>query len=92
MNEKLKNVAEALTNLANTILALTAVSEAQEEAKPLKIEDVRSVLAKLSSQGKTSEMKALLSQFGANTLSDVDPANYAELLIEAQKIAEAVNA
>ena len=92
MNEKLKNVAEALTNLANTILALTAVSEAQEEAKPLKIEDVRSVLAKLSSQGKTSEMKALLSQFGANTLSDVDPANYAELLTEAQKIAEAVNA
>ena len=92
MNEKLKNVAEALTNLANTILALTAVSEAQEEAKPLKIEDVRSVLAKLSSQGKTSEMKALLSQFGANKLSDVDPAKYAELLTEAQKIAEAVNA
>ncbi len=84
MNEKLKNVAEALTNLANTILALTAESEA---AKPLKIEDVRSVLAKLSSQGKTSEMKALLSQFGANKLSEVDPAKYAELLAEAQKIA-----
>lgn len=79
MNEKLKNLAKILTELAEAILALTA--------KPLKIEDVRAVLAKLSSQGKTSEMKALLSQFGANKLSEVDPAKYAELLAEAQKIA-----
>lgn len=79
MNEKLKDLAKILTELAEAILALTT--------EPLKIEDVRAVLAKLSSQGKTSEMKALLSQFGANKLSEVDPAKYAELLAEAQKIA-----
>lgn len=84
MNEKLKDLAKILTELAEAILALTTENET---AKPLKIEDVRAVLAKLSSQGKTSEMKALLSQFGANKLSEVDPAKYAELLAEAQKIA-----
>ena len=84
MNEKLKDLAKILTELSEAILALTTENET---AKPLKIEDVRAVLAKLSSQGKTSEMKALLSQFGANKLSEVDPAKYAELLAEAQKIA-----
>ena len=65
--------------------------EMVEEAKPvdLKFEDVRAVLSDISRQGKTKEMKSLLTRFGATKLSDVDPANYQVLLREAEVIRNA---
>ena len=64
--------------------------DVREEA--IKLEDVRAVLADISRAGKVAEMKALLAKFGVTKLSDVDSLEYPDLLAEAKKIAEAVNA
>ena len=55
----------------------------------ISLADVRSTLAEISREGKTAEMKALLSKYGATKLSDIGPANYAALIAEAEEIRNA---
>lgn len=50
------------------------------------LEDVRAVLAKLSQYGKTVEVKALITKYGASRLSEIKESSYAELLKEAEDI------
>lgn len=57
---------------------------APKEEKPLKLEDVRAVLADKSRKGHTAEVKALLVKHGADKLSDVAPEEYTSLLAEAE--------
>lgn len=66
----------------------TGSAETVTETTPIALEDVRAVLADLSRQGHTKEMKALLSKFGAARLSDVDPRNYAALLSAAKEVSQ----
>ncbi len=54
-----------------------------------KLEDVRAVLADISRTGKTAEMKALLTKFGATKLSDIPAERYPELLSAAEAIRDA---
>lgn len=57
------------------------------EPKPeVKLEDVRSVLAKKSRAGHTAEVRALLKKYGAAKLSEIDPANYEALMKDAEVI------
>ena len=58
-------------------------AEKQEE-KPLTLEEVRAVLAEKSRVGHTAEVKALLNKHGADKLSEIDPAEYAALLADAE--------
>lgn len=57
-----------------------------QEAQPkaITLEEVRAALAEKSRSGKTVAVKELLTKHGANRLSDVDPAEYAALLAEAE--------
>ena len=97
MNEKLLLLAEALASLEGCIRELAAVPPAEGETavpaeKPetgIKLEDVRAVLADISRKGHTKEMKALLTEFGAEKLSEVDPANYPALLQKAKEVLDA---
>lgn len=57
---------------------------APKEEKPLNLEDVRAVLADKSRKGHTAEVKALLNKHGADKLSEIDPAEYASLLADAE--------
>ena len=57
---------------------------AEPEKKPLTLEDVRAVLAEKSRAGYTAEVRSLITQYGADKLSDVDPAEYEALLAEAE--------
>lgn len=67
------------------IVAKEADAEpAPTEEKPLKLEDVRAVLADKSRKGYTAEVKALLVKHGAAKLSDVAPEEYAALLADAE--------
>ena len=60
-------------------------AEKQEpEEKPLTLEEVRGVLAEKSRAGHTEEVRALLNKHGADKLSEIDPAEYAALLAEAE--------
>ena len=61
----------------------------EKEKAGIKLEDVRAVLAEISRNGKTAEMKALLSRFGVSRLSDLDPAHYGDILTEAEVIKNA---
>ena len=56
-----------------------------EEASPT-LEDVRTVLAKLSVAGHSAAVKALIAKFGAEKLIDIVPEQYAALLKEAERI------
>ena len=56
----------------------------EPEEKPLTLEEVRAVLAEKSRAGHTAEVKELLARHGADKLSEIDPAEYAALLAEAE--------
>lgn len=52
----------------------------KEEKKVYSFEEVRAVLAAKSRDGHTDEVKAVISSFGVEKLSDIDPSKYEELL------------
>ena len=56
----------------------------EPEEKPLTLEEVRAVLAEKSRSGHTDEVRELLARHGADKLSEIDPAEYAALLAEAE--------
>ena len=85
----MKELAAELARCGNALLALSkAVSGGKPEtavpAEAISLEKVRTVLADKSRLGHTTEVKALLQKHGAVKLSEVDPAEYAALLAEAE--------
>jgi uncharacterized membrane protein len=58
--------------------------EAKPAAKAVTLEQVRAVLADKSQQGFTADVRALLEKYGAPKLGQIDPANYAALLADAE--------
>lgn len=92
-----KQLAAELARCGNALLALaealsgekpeTAVSaEPPKPAEAIPLEKVRTVLADKSRLGHTAEVKMLLQKRGAVKLSEVDPAEYAALLAEAEAL------
>ena len=99
----LKNVVDGLHSLADDIQAIADAlagdeSAAAEEAAPpapapekpqLTLEEVRAVLAEKSHDGFTKEIRELLEKYGAPRLSEIDPANYAALIKDAEVLGNA---
>lgn len=61
----------------------------KEEPKAVTLEEVRGVLAELSRAGKTAEVKAIITKHGAEKLSDIDPAEFADVLKDAEVLKNA---
>lgn len=87
----LKKAASSLCEVADRLVSLLGTGahdpEADEPtptAKPVTLEQVRAVLAEKSRNGYTADVRALLEKHGADKLSAIDPALYAELLSEAE--------
>ena len=74
--------AEKETTVSSESIILDETVEAEKEKVTL--EDVRGVLADKSRNGKTAEVKALITSFGADKLSAVNSSDYAELLKKAE--------
>jgi hypothetical protein len=74
----LNNIADELSNIFS--------GEAVSDKKEYTLEEVRSVLAKKSQSGHTAEVKALLTKYGVDKLSAVDPSKYEALLKDAEDI------
>ena len=101
VSDAVRKIGEEIVALAEMMEhgSTSAVAEAQRtpaaEEKPAeektlpRLEDVRAVLAEISRNGKTAEMKALLTKFGATKLSDIDPADYPSLLAAAKEVQDA---
>ena len=68
----------------NTAKKDTKAAKQEPEERPLALEEVRAVLAEKSRSGHTEEVRELLAKHGADKLSEIDPAEYAALLAEAE--------
>lgn len=62
---------------------------AAPEVVQVTLEQVRTVLARLSQAGHTAQVRELIQAAGANKLSEIDPAKYGWLLEQAEAIANA---
>jgi hypothetical protein len=91
----LKNLADSVWAVAQAMTdgepgealkpeAPTVKKEEKPETKAVTLEQVRAVLAAKSHDGFTAEVRALLEKHGASRLSEIDPANYAALLADAE--------
>lgn len=83
---ELKHCGETLIGIADSLTKLLLQSKnveqaiPKEEKKSLSFEEVRAVLATKSREGHTAEVKAILTEFGVEKLSDIEPSQYEELL------------
>lgn len=59
------------------------------EVVQVSLEQVRTVLARLSQAGHTAQVRELIQAAGANKLSEIDPAKYGWLLERVEAIADA---
>lgn len=69
-----------------------AKPEKKEEAKPkkekssLNLVDLRAQLAEISRSGKQKEVKALITEFGGDKLTDLDESVYEDLIAKAKEL------
>lgn len=91
---ELKKCGEILIDISETLtqmfLAADVEKPVKEESKDIvapkekkkvySFEEVRAVLAAKSRDGHTDEVKAVISSFGVEKLSNIDPSKYEELL------------
>lgn len=62
----------------------------EEDDKPTPtLEEIRALLADKSRSGHSAEVKALISKYGADKLSEVDPSKYPQMFKEAEAIGNA---
>lgn len=67
---------------------VTDAKEEEGEAPQIKIETVRSTLAKLSQAGKQAQVKKIITEIGkAKKLTEIEPSLFAEVLAAAEEIA-----
>lgn len=59
-----------------------------EEPESVPLEQVRTVLARLSQAGHTARVRGLIQAVGAAKLSEVDPSKYGQLLEQAEAITD----
>lgn len=98
LTEALNNLANSITSSQSTPSSIAAPepeqSAAQEEpveeeqvsetTTTVTLEEVRSKLAAISQSGKQSEVKELITSFGAKRLTDIPQERYPELLKAAE--------
>lgn len=90
--------AKATLAAAQSIRELLSAPEAEATGdtpppvKPITKEQVRAVLAAKTAEGYGAQVRALLRKYGATQLSAVKPADYSDLLWEAQSIGNEVGA
>ena len=91
--EELRRAAAAINEAASWLAEQFSSNELTPEptaAEPvLTLEAVRAVLAEKSRKGHTAEIRSLLLKYGADKLSQLDPANYRALLADAEVLKDA---
>ena len=83
---EIKEAADALYSVADTLTRLFSPPGEPNAPASVTKEQVRSVLSQKSTAGHSAAVRALLKDFGASQLSDVDPARYADLINAAATI------
>ena len=100
MNEKMQKAdvvkillktADVLTALADCVRALCLAladnrQETVQKVSDIPLEKVRGLLADKSRDGYTAEVRSIIKSFGAERLSEIDPADYEAVLMKAEAI------
>lgn len=75
-----KPIANALSPIATTATAegIATSATTSKEVKPITVESLRELVTEKVGKNKRSEVKALLTKFGAENVSKLDKAKYAE--------------
>ena len=95
--DELLETATALTTIAEKLVTATkavkdifssdeAPAAPTEDAKTYTKEEVRKILAGVSAGGHKEEVKALIAKYGADTLTNLDPAHYAAIVADAETL------
>ena len=99
--DELRNAAQSLTTVADSLTALFSggeekpvekvssaaiQSQASQKLKSITLEQVRAVLAEKSRNGHTEKVRVILEAHGAAKLSEIEPKEYPSLLAEAAEI------
>ena len=86
--EQLIKLIDVFTDSAKIIKEATdekkIIETKEEPKKEVTLIDVRIALAKLSKEGYTNDVKALLNKYGAEKLSAVNPNDYEAILKDAE--------
>ena len=90
---ELRNIASSINDianwLANTFSATEEATPAPEPEKTFTLEEVRAVLAEKSRAGFTAQIRDLLQKYDAKKLSEIDPADYKDLLTDVEGLTDA---
>ena len=89
--EDMRSLADSLQSVADSIQGNTAAPEEVstqpvDNTPQITIDQVRTLLAEKSGEGKTQAVKALLYKYDAGKLSGVKPEDYAALMEEVRKL------
>lgn len=90
--ENLRELADSLQLIVDVMADGAKTDDANAQASEtgqvmeLTLEDMRRLLAQKSKSGYSSEVKALISKYGADKLSGVDPSKYPKMFKEAEAI------
>lgn len=81
-------ISKIVVSLENCINDLKTIIEevVVKETKPITLEQVRKVLAELSRDGFTEDVRILLKKYGSDKLSGIKQENYQALLEDARGI------
>ncbi|MBO6204512.1 MAG: NAD-dependent DNA ligase [Selenomonas sp.] len=85
MDTIVKEIRDCAATLSRIADMLAKQEQSPEVAAPT-LEEVRTVLAELSRNGLTAQVRELLQKHGVGRLSEVNPAEYAAILKEAESI------
>lgn len=80
----LKDLPKMLRDAADALEK--AMPHSSEPAKSVGLEKVRAVLVRKSAAGKREAVKALITKYGAERLSDIPDENYAAMREEAEAL------
>lgn len=88
----MRSLADSIQSVADSMAGNTPEPQSTEPVPekhtplPITIDQVRTLLAEKSGEGKTQAVKALLYKYDAGKLSGVKPEDYAALMEEARKL------
>lgn len=94
---ELRDTASSLSDIASKLYEFFSADERKEPPpvsmaepqKPLTLESVRAICAEKSRAGFTAEVKAIITNHGADKLSAIKPEDYAAVLAEVEVLGNA---
>lgn len=87
MNQKISELLKEAKNKIDEALNLLDPKEAKEEKKAITLDEIRAELTSFARKGFTSDIRDIITGFGANKLSELDPKHYEEVLSRVRDIA-----